>query len=190
MKVLLLDNYDSFTYNLVQMLEQAGVIDLSVCKNDEISLEEVAKFDKILLSPGPDIPHTAGITCQLIEKYAPQKSILGICLGHQAIGEVCGARLIRLPQLKHGIQEEVLISDSKALIFKGLPNQIKVGLYHSWAIDSQDLPDNLHITALSQAGTIMAITHQIWRLHGVQFHPESIMTPSGKQIIENWLREK
>jgi anthranilate synthase component II len=189
LKILLLDNYDSFTYNLAQMLDQVNGLDLSVEKNDQIALSELEKFDKIILSPGPDIPKTAGISCQVIEKYASHKSILGVCLGHQAIGEVFGAKLLRLPKVKHGIIESIKIIQPNELLFRGLPNRMEVGLYHSWAIDPSELPQCLKITAISDEGVIMAIAHQKLALRGVQFHPESIMTPLGKQIIENWLEE-
>jgi anthranilate synthase component II len=186
LKLLILDNYDSFTYNLVQLVEEIGVQHLEIFKNDELALNQVIHFDKILLTPGPDIPRTAGVMCELIQQYASSKSILGVCLGHQAIAEVLGGKLINMPSVKHGIREKAHILDAKDYLFAGLPSEMEVGLYHSWSV-SPDLPECLQITSQSHEGNVLSISHIEWDVKGIQFHPESIMTPFGKKIIENWL---
>ncbi len=188
MKVLLLDNYDSFTYNLKQLIEQFGVKKLSIVKNDQIDLESVAQFDKIMLSPGAGLPSKAGIMPEIIRKFCASKPILGICLGHHAIAESFGGKLFNFKQPVHGIarQTHILKKDS---LFKNLPETIQVGLYHSWAVSDEEFPDDLEIIARSEKGIIMAIRHKIFNIKGLQFHPESIMTPMGKNIIWNWLDE-
>lgn len=186
-KLLLLDNYDSFTYNLVQLIKEIDSYDLQIYKNDEIELEKVQKFDKILFSPGPDIPSQAGKMNKIIEEYAPQKSILGICLGHQAIAEVFGATLEKVPIIAHGITREIEVLDSYELLFQNLPQTFKVGVYHSWVVSEENFPKKLRITAQAD-DLLMAIRHQDLDVRGVQFHPESFLTPFGKQILENWLR--
>lgn len=188
MKILVLDNYDSFTYNLVQLLREAGAGELDVCLNDRITLDAVETYDKIVLSPGPGLPSDAGLLLPLIRRYAPTKSILGICLGEQAIAECFGARLANLPQVCHGIASriEILAPDP---LFAGLTSRPEVGRYHSWVVDRQGFPDDtLTITATDAEGTIMALAHRRYDLRGVQFHPESILTPEGGQMIANWLR--
>lgn len=185
-KLLILDNYDSYTYNLVQLVEQHGAWQFEVKKNDEIELEEVAQFDKVLLSPGPGLPSEAGIMIKLIEQYKHSKSILGVCLGHHAIAEVFGGRLYNLDQPIHGIQREIEILKDDFL-FKEIPQKTRVGLYHSWAVSLDNLPEELEALAISEKGVVMALRHIKYNIKGVQFHPESIMTPEGKRMIWNWL---
>lgn len=188
MKVLLLDNYDSFTYNLKQLVEQFGVDKLDIVKNDQIDLNEVDFYDKIILSPGPGLPVDAGIMMDIIRHYGPSKPILGVCLGHHAIAESYGGKLFNFEQPVHGIsrQTHILKQDS---IFKSLNPTFQVGLYHSWAVSDEDFPEDLEIIARSEKGITMAIRHKIFNVKGVQFHPESIMTPMGKTIVWNWLDE-
>jgi anthranilate synthase component II len=186
MKLLVLDNYDSFTYNLVQLIEKTSDVKYEVHKNDKISLEKVNGFDKILLSPGPGVPENAGILKDLIKKYAPSKSILGVCLGLQAIGEVFGAKLINLDTVYHGIATQInLVADDP--LFNDCPQQFAAGRYHSWAVDYQSITGDLIITALDSEQCIMALRHTKYDVKGVQFHPESILTEYGEQIIRNWI---
>ena len=202
-KILILDNYDSFTYNLVDYVKEiVGFEDVdnqfySVCidvfRNDEISLEEVEKYTTIVLSPGAGLPSQAGIMPALIKKYAPTKNILGVCLGHQAIGEAFGATLQNLEKVYHGVESEIQIIDNQDIIFKNLkndnqlnPQKIMVGRYHSWVVSPENLPECLQITAIDQNSQIMALRHKIFNVFGVQFHPESIMTPQGKQMMRNF----
>lgn len=187
MKILVLDNYDSFTYNLVHILDELGLgKETTVVRNDKISLDDVEAYDKILLSPGPGLPSSAGIMPALIERYSPQKSILGICLGHQAIGECFGARLYNRETVLHGIATPIDVQE-KDLLFEGLPEEFVVGRYHSWAIDPETVGEELLITAVDKTGEPMAIRHRNYDVAGLQFHPESILTPEGKQIIHNWI---
>ena len=187
MKILLFDNYDSFTYNLLHILKELGT-DVEVHRNDKISLEEIERFDKILLSPGPGIPEEAGILLPLIRRYAPTKSILGVCLGKQAIGEAFGATLINLTDVHHGVCSDIRIV-AKDPIFEGLEPGIRVGRYHSWAVSKENFPDCLEITAVdTEEGQIMGLRHREYDVRGIQFHPESVLTPKGKTIIENWLK--
>ncbi|MFN6944746.1 MAG: anthranilate synthase component II [Cytophagaceae bacterium] len=187
MKLLVLDNYDSFVYNIVHIIRELGYGDsMDVIRNDKISLDEVAKYDKILLSPGPGIPSEAGILMDLIKKYGPEKSIFGVCLGHQGIGEAFGASLINLDEVYHGIgiKTQVIAED---LIFKGIPDQFLSGRYHSWAVSPDSNLDNLVITAKDEKNNIMALRHKQYDVRGVQFHPESILTEHGKSMLKNWL---
>ena len=187
MKILLFDNYDSFTYNLLHILKELGA-DVEVHRNDKISLEEIERFDKILLSPGPGIPEEAGILLPLIRRYAPTKSILGVCLGEQAIGEAFGATLINLTDVHHGVCSDIRIV-AKDPIFEGLEPGIRVGRYHSWAVSKENFPDCLEITAVdTEEGQIMGLRHREYDVRGIQVHPESELTPKGKTIIENWLK--
>lgn len=186
MKLLILDNYDSFTYNIVHAVRELGV-EPAVRRNDKITLDEVDNFDKIIISPGPGIPSEAGILPQLLERYAGSKPILGVCLGHQAIGECFGAKLRNLPEVYHGIKSQISITIPD-YIFAGLPGRIDVGRYHSWVVDKNNLPDCLEVTAVSDDGEIMAMRHRTLDVRGVQFHPESILTPQGLTIIDNWLK--
>ncbi len=193
-KILLLDNYDSFTYNLVQIVEEITGSRIDVLRNNEIELGAVNAYDKILLSPGPGVPEEAGILLPLIKAYAPTKSIFGVCLGHQAIGEIFGGKLLNLSQVYHGLKSEINLSSSIKLSshlkdwFIDLPSTLEVGRYHSWAIDEATVPDALEVTAYDHAGMIMAIRHKDFDVQGVQFHPESVLTPMGKKMIENWLK--
>lgn len=192
MKILVFDNYDSFTYNLVHLIAQITGNHPVVCRNDEIELAEIKQYDKILLSPGPGIPSEAGLLQPLIKEYAASKSILGVCLGHQAIGEVFGAKLINLSTVFHGVATPIQIENSvnckASSLYDGLPNQIEVGRYHSWVVSDKDFPDCLNITAKDANGFIMGLAHTEYDVEGVQFHPESILTPDGATIIKNWLK--
>jgi anthranilate synthase component 2 len=185
MRLLILDNYDSFTYNIVHAVKQLGY-EPDVIRNNQIKIDEFDKYDKIIISPGPGIPSESGILPEFLKEYADKKSILGICLGHQAIGERFGATLLNLPQVYHGIQTPIKIT-ANDYIFNGLPAEINVGRYHSWVIDTKNFPNELEITALDSEGNIMAIRHKSLDIRGVQFHPESILTPDGVQILSNWL---
>lgn len=186
-KVLVIDNYDSFTYNLVHYLEDLNCI-VEVFRNDEFELEEVEKFDKILLSPGPGIPNDAGLLKAVISKYATSKSILGICLGQQAIAEVFGAKLSNLEKVYHGVATKIKIIDENESLFEGLEDEFKVGRYHSWVVSKEDFPSELTITSVDELGNIMSLRHNLFDVKGVQFHPESILTPNGKGILANWLQ--
>ncbi|MDR6158017.1 anthranilate synthase component 2 [Chryseobacterium sp. SLBN-27] len=186
-KVLVFDNYDSFTYNLVQMIERILETKVDVVKNDEISLEEIDKYDKIVLSPGPGIPEEAGILLELIKKYAPTKSILGVCLGQQAIAEAFGGSLINLSEIFHGVATSAELIKPGTKIFKNLSSGLEVGRYHSWVVNREGFPEELEITAVDKDGMIMALQHKTYDVHGVQFHPESILTPEGETIIRNFL---
>lgn len=187
MKILLLDNYDSFTFNLVHIVKELGY-EIDVVRNDKIALEAVDAYDKILLSPGPGIPEEAGILLPLIERYAPTKSILGVCLGEQAIGQVFGAKLINLQEVYHGISSVIDVVADEPL-FKGMGNPFMGGRYHSWVVDSENLPECLEVTAIErESWQIMALRHKEYDVKGIQFHPESVLTPNGKTIIENWLK--
>lgn len=188
MNVLLFDNYDSFTYNLRHILRALGV-QVEVRRNDRISLDEVERFDKILLSPGPGIPQEAGLLLPLIRRYAPTKSILGICLGEQAIAEAFGATLVNLPQVYHGVASTIcqVVPDP---LFKGIPPEFKAGRYHSWEVSHEGLPHCLQVTAVdSEKGGIMALRHRTYDVQGLQFHPESVLTPGGEKIIANWIEQ-
>ncbi len=187
MKVLVLDNYDSFTYNLVQYIQEIIGDKIEVFRNDAISLEAVSAYDKIILSPGPGLPKDAGIMPELIKKYAPTKQILGVCLGHQAIGEAFGGILRNIEKVYHGVATSIKIVDGSELLFRRIPSTIKVGRYHSWVVEKHNLPDCFQITAIDDEGAIMAMRHRTFNVRGVQFHPESIMTPEGKQMLYNFL---
>lgn len=186
-KILVFDNYDSFTYNLVQLIERILETKVDVVKNDEISLEEIDKYDKIVLSPGPGIPEEAGILLELIKKYAPTKSILGVCLGQQAIAEAFGGSLINLSEIFHGVATSAELIKPGTKIFKNLSSGLEVGRYHSWVVNREGFPEELEITAVDKDGMIMALQHKTYDVHGVQFHPESILTPEGETIIRNFL---
>lgn len=187
-KMVLIDNYDSFTFNLVHYLEELDC-DVVVLRNDEFEIEELQSFDAIILSPGPGIPSESGLLLEVIKTYASTKKILGICLGHQAIGEVFGATLLNLDSVFHGVSTKINITDTTETLFSNLPQQIEVGRYHSWAINPTNLPEVLEVTSESENGEIMSIRHKNFNVKGVQFHPESILTPSGKTILANWIQE-
>lgn len=188
MKILVFDNYDSFTYNLVQMIEQISGEKVDVFRNDQITLEEIEKYDKIVLSPGPGIPSEAGILIELIKKYAPTKSILGVCLGQQAIAEAFGGNLINLTEIYHGVATNAQTIKKDARLLKDLPENLEVGRYHSWAVNPEDFPEELEITSVDENGMIMSLQHKNYDVQAVQYHPESILTPHGKKIIQNFLQ--
>lgn len=193
MKILVFDNYDSFTYNLVHLVEMILPIKVDVFRNDQLPLENVKAYDKIILSPGPGIPEEAGLLLPLIREYAATKCILGVCLGHQAIGQAFGGTLTNLSSVYHGIATPISINekgkktDRKGALFNGLPDTIEVGRYHSWVVDKKGFPDDLEITAEDEQGYIMALQHKTYDVQGVQFHPESVLTPVGKELMTNWL---
>lgn len=186
-KVLVIDNYDSFTYNLVHYLEALSC-EVTVMRNDELEIEDVEHFDKILLSPGPGVPSEAGLLKQVIETYAASKSILGVCLGQQAIGEVFGGRLINLDKVYHGVSAAITITVDDEPLYTALPMQLSVGRYHSWSVDPNSLPEVLEVTAFDENGQVMSLRHKLYDVRGVQYHPESILTPEGKKILENWMK--
>lgn len=187
MKIVIIDNYDSFVYNLSHLIKELGA-EVTVKRNDRFSLEEIAEFDKILLSPGPGIPEEAGLLLDVIRTYAGKKPILGVCLGEQAIGEVYGGKLTNLDEVFHGVQTPISLTAPDDYLFEGLPSQIQVGRYHSWVVDRMGLPDCLEVTAVSEEGYVMALRHRTLDVRGVQFHPESVLTPDGRQILANWIR--
>ena len=188
-KVLIIDNYDSFTYNLVHLVNELGM-ECEVWRNDQFKLEDVDKFEKIILSPGPGIPSEAGLLLDVIRTYAPTKSIFGVCLGQQAIAEVFGGSLYNLSRPMHGISTPVKVTDAGEQLFKGLPEYISVGRYHSWVVSKDDLPDVLTITAVDEKDdSIMALRHKTLDVRGVQFHPESVLTEYGKEMMGNWLNQ-
>lgn len=187
-KILVIDNYDSFVYNLVHYLEELDG-EVTVKRNDEFSLEDGMAFDKILLSPGPGIPDEAGLLKKIIRRYADTKPIFGVCLGHQAIAEVFGGKLENLDQVFHGVSTKAIILSENETLFKGLGKEIEIGRYHSWIVSREEFPDVLEITSIDEKGQIMSFRHKIYDICAVQFHPESVLTPKGKQIIRNWVRE-
>ncbi len=187
MKILVFDNYDSFTYNLVHLVEKITDVKPDVYRNDRISLEDVASYDKIILSPGPGIPKDAGLLLPLIKMYAATKPILGVCLGHQAIGEAFGASLINLSTVFHGVATKIIQTANKSILFKGLNNEFDAGRYHSWIVDANTVPTDFEVTALDENNYIMAMQHTKFDLQSVQFHPESVLTPNGEAMLRNWL---
>ena len=188
MKIVIIENYDSFVYNLSLAIKELGA-EVTVKRNDQFQLKELEEFDKILLSPGPGIPEEAGLLLDVIRTYAGKKPILGVCLGEQAIGEVYGGKLTNLDEVFHGIQSPVSLTATDYL-FEGLPSTVQVGRYHSWVVDQKDFPDCLEVTAVSEEGYIMALRHRTLDVRGVQFHPESVLTPEGKQILGNWIHHQ
>ena len=189
MEILVFDNYDSFTYNLVHLVESITDVKPDVFRNDAIPLEEIKKYDKIILSPGPGIPVEAGLLLPLIKEYASSKSILGVCLGHQAIGETFGGKLINLDTVYHGVATPIIQTEIRSPLFAGMENEFDAGRYHSWIVDKKTLPDELEITAVDENDYIMAMQHKTLDLQSVQFHPESILTPLGDKILRNWLKK-
>ncbi|ESU28336.1 pabA protein [Flavobacterium limnosediminis JC2902] len=185
-KIVVIDNYDSFTYNLVHYLEDLNC-EVTVFRNDEFYIDELKNFDKILLSPGPGIPDEAGLLKEVIKTYAPTKSILGVCLGQQAIGEVFGGSLTNLEKVYHGVATKVRITVPDEVLFKDLADEIEVGRYHSWVVNSDDFPELLEITSVDENGEIMSLRHKTYDVRGVQYHPESVLTPDGKKILKNWV---
>ena len=186
MKIVIIDNYDSFTYNLSHLVKELGA-EVTVVRNDQFALPELEAYDKIILSPGPGIPSEAGLLLDVIKTYAGKKPILGVCLGHQAIGECFGAQLTNLSEVFHGVATEGTQFGNDP-IFAGLPQRITMGRYHSWVVSKENFPSCLEITAESDEGQIMALRHREYDIHGIQFHPESVLTPEGRKIIENFLR--
>jgi len=185
-KILVIDNYDSFTYNLVHLLQELGQ-EYDVIRNDKFDLDEVEPYGKLLLSPGPGIPEEAGLLMEAIQRYAPTKRILGVCLGQQAIAEVFGGRLWNMPKPLHGVATDIIVTDESEPLFCGFPRDSKIGRYHSWAVDADTLPECLKITAVDPDGTVMALSHREYDVRGVQFHPESVLTTNGKKLMENWI---
>lgn len=188
-KILVFDNYDSFTYNLVHLIEKILHTKVEVYRNDKIALEAVATYDKIILSPGPGIPEEAGLLLPLIKAYASSKSILGVCLGHQAIAEAFGGQLLNLSAVYHGVATPVTILNEQAPLFKGMTNPIMAGRYHSWIVSDEGFPETLEVTARDENGSIMALQHKSYDVQGVQFHPESVLTPEGETLLRNWLKQ-
>ena len=191
-RILVFDNYDSFTYNLVHLVEKILQQKVEVHRNDRIPLEKVKEFDKIILSPGPGIPSEAGLLLPLIREYASSKSILGVCLGHQAIGEAFGGKLVNLTTVYHGVATPVRVSVdgvARGRLFKGLPDEFEVGRYHSWILSEEGFPQELEVTARDEKDYIMGLQHKKFDVQGVQFHPESVLTPEGERIMRNWLAE-
>ena len=188
-KILVFDNYDSFTYNLVHLVEKITRQKVDVIRNDQIPLEKVKEYDKIILSPGPGIPSEAGLLLPLIKEYAASKSILGVCLGHQAIGEAFGGELINLSTVYHGVATDCKLDIEKSKLFEGLPEHIEVGRYHSWIVSDKGFPKDLEVTARDDNNYIMGLQHKKFDVQGVQFHPESVLTPKGEQILQNWLKQ-
>jgi len=188
MKILVLDNYDSFTYNLVEYIRCLTNSELDVYRNDEIAIKDIDNYQKIVLSPGPGIPDEAGVLKDLIKIYGAQKSILGICLGHQAIAEVYGGTIRNLSEVYHGISTKIINDRINSSLLYTLPKRFEAGRYHSWIVEEETLPDCFEITCKDKNGIIMGIIHKTYRVEGVQFHPESILTPLGMKMIENWLR--
>ncbi len=186
LKILVIDNYDSFVYNLVHYLEELDC-EVTVKRNDKFYLEEVENYDKILLSPGSGIPDDAGLLKDVIQKYATSKPIFGVCLGQQAIGEVFGGKLENLSKVFHGVTTKAIITSENEPLFKGIENEFEIGRYHSWVVSKENFPEVLEITSVDENGQIMSIRHKFYDVCGVQFHPESVLTPMGKQIIKNWI---
>ena len=188
MKIVIIDNYDSFTYNLSHLVKELGA-DVTVYRNDQFEMPMLERFDKIILSPGPGIPSEAGMLLDVIKTYAGKKPIMGVCLGHQAIGEVFGGKLTNLSDVFHGVATEGTQFGNDP-IYEGLPKRITMGRYHSWVVSKDDFPDCLEVTAESDEGQIMGLRHKEYDIHGIQFHPESVLTPDGKRIIQNWINKK
>ena len=188
MNILVIDNYDSFVYNLVHYIKEITNEKLDVYRNDKIDLEQVKNYDKVLISPGPGIPIESGICLDVIKNYASSKSILGVCLGHQTIGEAFGGKLINLDKVYHGIETSIRLIKSDEPLFNGIPERIQVGRYHSWVVAKEDLPECLEVSAEDDNGMIMGICHKNYDVHGVQFHPESVLTKEGMKMMTNWIK--
>lgn len=189
-RILIIDNNDSFTFNLVQLVEMCSINSYEVAASNQLDPGVVSRFDKVLISPGPGLPTDFPRMCEVIRRFGSKKDILGVCLGHQAIAIVFGGTLVNLPRVKHGFTTKLQIKTRDDQLFRGVSDESQVGLYHSWVVDPGTLPDCLEITAVSEEQTILALRHRHYRIRGVQFHPESFMTPAGKKIIENWLTIK
>ncbi len=189
MRILILDNYDSFTYNLLHLVLGLNNTSVDVVRNDAIPLQKIKEYDKIILSPGPGIPIEAGLLLPIIKEYAATKSILGVCLGHQAIGEAFGGTLVNLKEVYHGVATNCIILNKKATVLQGLGSTLEIGRYHSWVVAKNNFPEELEITAVDDNDLVMALQHKKFDVHGVQFHPESILTPKGEMIIKNFLKK-
>jgi len=187
-RILVFDNYDSFTYNLVHLVEKLTKQRVEVFRNDRIPLEKVKDYDKIILSPGPGVPSEAGLLLPLIKEYAASKPILGVCLGHQAIGEAFGGTLVNLSTVYHGVATPIKVLKPGTL-FEGLPETLEVGRYHSWVVSEENWPDELEVTARDEKNFVMGLRHKNLDVQGVQFHPESVLTPLGEKILANWLKQ-
>jgi len=187
--IVVIDNYDSFTYNLVHAIKKLSGLPVDVFRNDEIELDDLEKYDKIVLSPGPGIPEEAGLLLDIIRRFAPRKSMLGVCLGHQAIGEAFGGTLTNMNSVLHGIATPVTKTDVQTVLFEDLPETFAVGRYHSWIVNEPDLPACLKVTSYDDKGMIMSMKHTDYDVEGVQFHPESVLTPLGEKMIANWLKK-
>ena len=188
MRVLVIDNYDSFTYNLVHLVRKIGGCDVDVRRNDRLEVEEAGAYDKLLLSPGPGLPMEAGLMPEIVRRYAPTKSILGVCLGHQCIGEIFGGRLINMNDVVHGKATEIQVIDNDEALFRGLPPRFNGGRYHSWLVSRDSFPECLRVTAVDVKGDIMALAHRTLDVRGLQFHPESVLTgDAGERMLRNWL---
>ena len=188
MRIVIIDNYDSFTYNLAHLVKELGA-EVEVLRNDQFQIEDLLPYDKIILSPGPGIPSEAGLLLDVIRQYAPIKPILGVCLGHQAIGEYFGGHLTNLSQVFHGVSSTISVT-TPDYIYNELPDHIEVGRYHSWVVDTHAFPDCLEITSVSEEGQIMSLRHRQYDVRGIQYHPESVLTPDGQKIISNWLEHQ
>lgn len=188
MRIVIIDNYDSFTYNLSHIVKELGC-EVSVVRNDEFEMESLSAFDKIILSPGPGIPSEAGQLLEAIRRYAGKKPILGVCLGHQAIAEVFGGQLVNLSEVFHGVASTASIV-APDYLFEGLPEKIEVGRYHSWVVDADSLPECLEVTSVSEEGQVMSLRHKELDIRGLQFHPESVLTPEGKAMLRNWVEAR
>ena len=187
-RIAIIDNYDSFTYNLVYAIKKNSTLPVDVFRNDKIALEDLKKYDKIVLSPGPGLPEESGLLLEIIKEYAPKKSMLGVCLGHQAIGEAFGGKLHNMSKVFHGIATPIELTEIKSVLFRGLPKTFEAGRYHSWVVKREGLPECLEVTSYDAAGFIMSMKHREYDVEGVQFHPESVLTPLGEQILKNWLK--
>ncbi len=187
-RIVVIDNYDSFTYNLVHAIKKISGLAVDVFRNDEITLEDLEKYDKIVLSPGPGLPEESGLLLEIIKEFAPRKSMLGVCLGHQAIGEAFGGKLHNMNKVLHGVATPVTLTSNKSELFEGLPATFEVGRYHSWIVEKENLPDCFEVTSYDSEGLIMSMQHKAYDVQGVQFHPESVLTPLGEEILRNWLR--
>ncbi|MBQ0023396.1 MAG: aminodeoxychorismate/anthranilate synthase component II [Prevotellaceae bacterium] len=185
MKIVIIDNYDSFTYNLSHLIKELGA-EVTVYRNDQFEMHQLEEFDKIVLSPGPGIPSEAGLLLDVIKSYAGKKPILGVCLGHQAIGESFGGKLTNLSEVYHGVATPSTITVND-YIFEGLPDKIEIGRYHSWVVDNDGFPDCLEVTSVSDEGFVMSLRHKKYDIRGIQYHPESVLTKDGKAILKNWL---
>ena len=186
MKIAIIDNYDSFTYNLSHLVKELGA-EVTVYRNDQFEMSVLQQFDKIILSPGPGIPSEAGLLLDVIKEYAGKKPILGVCLGHQAIGESFGAKLTNLSEVFHGVATPCHLT-TRDYLFEGLPDTFEIGRYHSWVVDKDNLPECLEVTGVSDEGFIMSLRHKEYDIRGIQYHPESVLTSSGRQILNNWLK--